>query len=138
MKIWENTCTEKCTGKSHSATCRSRKRRMKDPCKYYHSNLKSRAKQRPKEFSITLEYFRQWCAEVDFVIGVDSVDRKDNELGYIEGNLNKIPLIDNIRKYWDWDRKRKGLDPLTDEEVNVKVETLTEQGWKPINEDITF
>lgn len=134
----DNNCTSKCTEKSHSATCRSRKRRAADQIKYQWQNLKDRAKQRPKEFKITLEYFRMWCKDVNFVIGEDSVDRKDNNIGYIEGNLNKIPLLDNIRKYWDYDRKRKGMAPMTDKEVETKTELLTGEGWKPIEQDITF
>jgi hypothetical protein len=68
-------------------------------------NLKNRAKQRPKEFTITLEEFRQWCMDNDFFPGRgDSVDRKKNEHGYHIWNIQKLPLIDNIRKYYDHDR----------------------------------
>jgi len=99
------TCKNRTSNKGYCSTCRSRKCREKDLIKYAWLNLKNRAKQRPKEFTITLEEFREWCKDNDFIPGRgDSVDRIKNHLGYHIWNIQKIPLIENIRKYYDHDR----------------------------------
>lgn len=105
-------CTDKCITK-HSPTCRSRKRRAADPIKYVYQNLKDRAKQRPKEFTITLEEFRIWCYENDFVPGRgDSVDRIENAEGYHLYNIQKMSLLDNIKKYHNHDRWQSATEQL--------------------------
>jgi hypothetical protein len=107
-------CKNKSESKSFCSTCRSRKSRAADPIKYAYLNLKNRAKQRPKEFTIPLDEFRKWCKDNDFQPGRgDSVDRKENEHGYHIWNIQKLPLIDNIRKYYDYDRYKPVVD--TDE-----------------------
>lgn len=105
-------CKNKCSGTTCS-TCRSRKTRQKDPIRYVWLNLKNRAKQRPKEFTITLEEFRKWCIENDFVPGQgDSVDRIKNEHGYHIWNIQKMKLIDNIHKYHHHNRWQQSTEPL--------------------------
>jgi hypothetical protein len=108
MSLKNKNCqTAGCKNKTqfiHCSTCRSRKCREKDPVRYIWLNLKNRAKQRPKEFTITLEEFKVWCQENNFPEKGQSVDRKKNEHGYHIWNIQKLPLIDNIRKYHDHDK----------------------------------
>lgn len=98
------TCKNKTEFKGYCSTCRSRRTREKDHIRYVWLNLKNRAKQRPKDFTITLDEFREWCKENNFPEEGQSVDRKKNEHGYHIWNIEKMPLIDNIRKYYDHDR----------------------------------
>jgi hypothetical protein len=105
MQYRTDHCTEKCKDNAHSATCRSRKRRDLDPIKYIWQNLKDRAKQRPKDFTITLPEFRAWCMKNDFQPGMgDSIDRIHNEAGYHIWNIQKMSLRDNIKKYHEIDK----------------------------------
>jgi hypothetical protein len=98
------------------ATCRSRKRRLADPVKYSYYNKKSRAKQRKSKrfpdgipFTLTLEQFREFCYEVDYVPGQGrhrlshDVDRIKEEEGYHIWNIQKLRKDKNIKKYLQYD-----------------------------------
>lgn len=104
-------CSRKRSGKS--GYCSTHKRRL-DKLRYpeyilYHW-LKQNARKRGVEFSITLEYFKRWCAEEGFIDKKNSadkrywsVDRKENSKGYVEGNLQAMPTTENAQKAWDED-----------------------------------
>jgi len=109
-------CKNKTEYKGHCSTCRSKKSREKDPIAYHFHNMRNRAKQRPKDFSLTLEQFRKWAREEDFVPGRDSVDRRENEHGYHLWNIQKMPLIENIRKYHHHDKHK--YKPVVEGEEN--------------------
>lgn len=63
-------------------------------------------------FTITLEYFRQFCVETQILMerGRSAtsmhVDRIIEELGYTPGNLRALSNTDNIQKEW---ARRKGI-----------------------------
>jgi len=110
-KAHREGCKNFTAHKGFCSTCRSKKTRAADPIKYIYLNLKNRAKQRPKEFTITLEEFRKWCIDNNFVPGQGwSVDRKKNEHGYHIWNIQKMLLIHNIHKYYDHDRHQPPMD----------------------------
>lgn len=113
-------CNNQIKARTHCATCRSKKTRAKDPIKYIWSNLKSRAKQRPKEFTLDLEEFRAWCIKENFRIGIDTVDREKNEHGYHIWNIQKLLLIENIKKYHHHDKHKK-------------PEPIPESDYKPVD-----
>jgi hypothetical protein len=101
--------------------CHKRKCRAADPVKSFYTTLYWNAQRRKKEFTITLEYFRQWVIDENFIVGsgrgpeADTVDRKENHLGYIPGNLQKLSKSVNSSK------KDRDLDE-----------------WKGINIDVEF
>lgn len=74
-------------------TCTNLKR---DIFKRTYQVLKMNAKRRGKEFGITFEYFKEMCLNTGYTEGKGvlkdslTIDRKKNELGYIEGNLRVI------------------------------------------------
>lgn len=104
-------CTNEVKKGGKCSTCRSRETRQRDPIRYIWLNLKNRAKQRPKEFTITLEEFRQWVIDNEFVPGQGwSIDRKNNEHGYHIWNIQKMLLIDNINKYHKYDKHYKPVE----------------------------
>lgn len=79
--------------------------RESNPVYYVYQNLRSSAKRRGKIFTISFEYFKNWCEEVGFMNhkrglfkNRSSVDRIDNNLGYIEGNLKMLSVSQNSRK----------------------------------------
>ena len=97
-------------------TCRSRNVRKANPIRAAYENLRQSVKRRGHEFTITFEYFTQFCREYDYIRGKGktakslSVDRIDNTKGYIPGNLRAIPLGENSRKgtkilHYDWETK---------------------------------
>ena len=103
-------------GRKHCSTCRCRKSREKNPLAYAYHNLKSSARKRNKPFTITIEYFAQFCTEYNYLAGKGrsktclSVDCIINELGYVPGNLRTLPMGENSAKgtkvlEYDWETK---------------------------------
>jgi len=89
--------------------CAQRRWREADPVRASFHNLKAHARERGKVFTITLEYFRAFCIRTDYITGkgrsADSyhVDRIDEALGYIEGNLQVLTNTANVVKYLNYD-----------------------------------
>jgi len=96
-------------------TCTSRRYRAKYPLKYVFDTLKTNAKRRGKEFTITLNYFSEIVSQKEGYLehkgrenGALQVDRIDNELGYIEGNIRIITAEENRAAYYEF-MKQKSL-----------------------------
>ena len=109
------------------STCRCRKSRLADPVRYSYYNIKNRAKQRKKPFTITLEYFRKWCKKVNYIgmkgrgKGSYDCDCKINNLGYVPGNIQPLEKIKNIKKYFYYDYRTKQV-------MIQRAEPVTEDG----------
>lgn len=104
-------CSKERTGRKCYCSTHARKRdRIKYPETTYYQRLKSGAVKRGIRFLITLEEFKEWCLEVDFIGAKNSakrrywsVDRKKPELGYVKGNLQLMPTVENCKKAWEED-----------------------------------
>lgn len=97
-----------------------------------YNTLKYNAKRRGKQFDISFEYFMKFCIETNYISGKGktkesySIDRIDNNLGYIEGNLQILTLGDNTRKrvntlHYDWEQKQAYVTnnkPISSQEDN--------------------
>lgn len=81
-----------------------RLRRWKDPVAYAYSVTKCNARRRGKDFDISLEDWRTFCAATGYVeakgrkASAASIDRIDNSRGYTLDNIRVISLSDNSRK----------------------------------------
>lgn len=113
--------------------CRKMLSRKRDPVAYSYRNLMDRAKQRKIPFTISLEYFREFCYETDYIKGKGrnaksyTVDRKINELGYIEGNLQILTLQANATKgykqlNYDWRTGEAWVYSVQGTKINIDVE----------------
>ena len=114
VKCSEKGCRNKVSGKYRICPkCQSRKWREKHPVEAAYITLKANAKRRGKPCTITLEDFKAFCYETDYIAGKGrslnslTIDCKINELGYVPGNIRPLPLIDNARKgkkvlEYDW------------------------------------
>ena len=114
MKCSTSYCRNNARPKGKTChACRSKLYRAKNPVAAAYHLLKSNAKRRGKVFSISLDYFKQFCREFDYIRGKGktktsyTVECKINELGYVEGNLQVLPLVENARKgvkrlEYDW------------------------------------
>lgn len=95
------------------SSCASRVYRQNHPVRYAYNTLKTNAKRRGKEFTITFEYFQQFCYETNYIAGKGrskisySVDRIDESKGYVPGNLQVLSLSENIKKYLKYDFQNK-------------------------------
>lgn len=96
--------------------CRCKKSRLSDPIRYAYQNLKNTAKQRGKDFSLTLEEFKTFCIKVNYVgfaRGRSSksftIDRINNNEGYHIYNIQSLPKGENIKKYFEYDYRTKQI-----------------------------
>lgn len=86
------------------SSCRSRAYRKKFPIKYAFTTLKSNAKRRGIEFSLTIEYFTLFCTKTNYIRGKGktsesySIDRIDINKGYVEDNIQILTLRENTQK----------------------------------------
>lgn len=93
--------------------CRIKQYKAKHPIKYAYQSLRVNAKHRGKVFTISFEYFKEFCIKTKILLGrgrnADSyhIDRIKEELGYVEGNLQVLTNTENLRKYreYDWHTK---------------------------------
>lgn len=117
-------CTTKyCKNKARKGrkicnTCKSRKHRQANPVRASYNALKANAKRRGKVFTLTFEYFAQFCRETEYIAGKGrtassyTIDRKINELGYTNDNIQVLTLEENARKgkgrkhlVYDWEHE---------------------------------
>lgn len=132
--------TKKCKSLCKKPYCKSKKGRCKAYCHKHHAEnqklnnpigytfniLRCNAVRRGKEFAITLDYFKQWCAETGYMEtkGITkekmTIDRDNQELGYVPGNLRIMKNDDNRKKYVEYFQNKK------QEEGDIVVGNLDE------------
>lgn len=93
--------------------CAKRKYRENNKMRAAYQNLKDHAKSRGKEFDITFTDFETFCVEVEYLKGKGRsstslhIDRIDETLGYVRGNLQVLTNAENTKKYlqYAWETK---------------------------------
>jgi hypothetical protein len=86
------------------ARCKIRAWNERHPLARAFHNLRSHAKERGKDFSLTFEQFRSFALNTDYMSrkGKSSIsfqiDRKDDSKGYCASNIQCISLRENMRK----------------------------------------
>ncbi len=101
----EKFCTNKKAGKN--TLCHKhikRKWREKNIMLSAYGNLKTNAKKRKKEFTITFQDFKEFCIETEYLMGKGrsktsyTIDRIRDEEGYVKGNLRVLTNSNNVKK----------------------------------------
>lgn len=128
----EKYCRNKCGNKNpRCGKCDRRNRKLKNPLRSAYDVLKSNAKRRGKVFTITFEYFKKFAIRVDYIAkkGVTKyayhIDRKNEELGYIPGNLQLLTNEKNVKKYLTYCKNERGVP------VNFRTETRRKREPEP-------
>jgi hypothetical protein len=104
VKCATRFCRNKTYGRKYCSTCRSKKSRTEHPELYCFVNLRNNAKRRGIEFKITFDQFKQFAYETKYLAGKGrqrdslTIDRIDNSIGYVPGNLQAMTKSDNSRK----------------------------------------
>lgn len=84
--------------------CQKRHYRARHRMRDSWQHLKDNSKRRGIYFDLTFDEFTQFCYEYDYLSGVGrstksfTVDRIIEELGYTAGNIQALPMGDNVRK----------------------------------------
>jgi hypothetical protein len=99
-----NTLHRKRCHSPYCSKCRSRRWADKFPLHYAFKNLRVRARQRGKEFTLTREQYIEFAVKTDYakLKGKTSlslsIDRRDNSKGYTLENIQCLTLSENTRK----------------------------------------
>jgi hypothetical protein len=103
MKCQTEGCQNETKHRKLCAKCAKRKYREKYPLKYWYDTLKTNAKRRGKEFTLTIEQFSDFCKKTGYnekkgkTANSLSVDRIKPWLGYSADNIRAITLSDNTK-----------------------------------------
>lgn len=95
-------------------SCAVKSYKEKNPVRYAYAVMKGNAKRRGKAFSISFEYFREFVINNSYMAGKGitktglHIDRKIEDLGYIEGNLQVLTNTENIKKYLSFQYDKTG------------------------------
>lgn len=111
--IMQNICVARgCMKSSPQGTrfCFKHKRewqKINNPLRYWFDVLRQNAKRRSKNFELTIDDFKDFCNETDYIAlkgrknaGNYTIDRRNDKLGYIKGNIYILTLGQNSRKRW--------------------------------------
>ena len=85
--------------------CTTRKFRKNHPIKAAYDILKHNAKRRGKEFDLTLEQYKAFVIQTNYIKGKGKeaaslhIDRKDEEKGYTIDNIQILTNSQNVKKY---------------------------------------
>lgn len=100
-------CRRLVTEAAHSpwcSRCKSRRFKKEHLLKYLFNILRSHAKERGKEFSLTFPEYEAFCLKTDYhkLKGKTSlslsIDRKDNNGPYAAWNIRTLTLCENTRR----------------------------------------
>lgn len=124
--------------KSHSRFCSKHyhvDQKERRPYRYWYDVLKDHARRRNKVFTLTLEEFIVFCNETGYLDkkGIKKysygIDRINDELGYVSGNLQLLTNQANARKQHQDKKLREQYsttwdEPLIDVSDIVKVKNI--------------
>ena len=128
----EAGCRKKPDRGNYCFRCLTRRARAKDPVKAAYWILKANAKRRGKVFTLTLDEWREFCVETEYIAGKGrtsksaSVDRKIEALGYTRENIQKLPLGENVKKYLNYCYQTKTAMVTTSVTNTEKIEWFDE------------
>lgn len=86
-------------------SCAQNVKRLNNPLRYSYHVLKNNAKRRGKKFTLTFERFTELAKEIDYMNKKGTraksmtIDRKREEEGYTDENVQGLTLKENIYKY---------------------------------------
>ena len=86
-------------------SCNYKQKKKSNPIRIAYTSLKGHAKERCKEFNLTIEQFKVFCIESNYLNcrGIAKfsyhIDRIEETKGYEVGNLQLLTNIQNVRKY---------------------------------------
>ena len=107
-------------------SCRYLHEKQNDPIGVAYRRLKSHAKKRGKQFSLTKFQFAEFCIKSEYSVkkGLykDSlhIDRIDENKGYHYDNIQVLTNTQNVKKYCKWvERNRDGVNIFT---TQIRVE----------------
>lgn len=113
-------CSPNSGSKKECNKCRYARRIKDDPIRMSYWTLKGNATRRGKEFKLTLEEFKKFCIETNYINkkGISKnayhIDRINEDKGYTIDNIQLLTNSENVTKYKKWvDNDRDGTPIFT-------------------------
>ena len=111
---------------NYCASCIINRFKNRHPEKYAYFILKNNAKRRGKIFEISFEYFLKFCKKHQYIArkGITKfglhIDRINESIGYIEGNLQVLTNTENVKKFiqYNFDKNGKPTDFVIKKQIN--------------------
>lgn len=106
-------------GRTICGKCRSRKYRANNQMMASYMTLRDNAKRRRKVFTITFDYFREFCYKTEYIQGKGrtkgcfTIDRIREDLGYVPGNIQKLEIGANKKKHLLYEYQTKHATVVT-------------------------
>jgi len=122
IKVDSGLCKIRYCRKSHlkkQVFCSKHKHeRFKEvnPIAYHYNFTKSNAKRRKRPFTLTMEYFKQWCIDNNYIElkgrykDSMTIDCDKEELGYADGNIQIMSNSSNLKKRWVKWRQQQDIE----------------------------
>lgn len=117
-------------GRKTCSSCVGKKTREKHPLKYAYTALRTNAKRRGKEFTLTFEEFKEFVIKTDYMAkkGIYKtsfhIDREKEHLGYTKNNIQALTNSENVKKYleyyWNEEEKKMHYTTVTHKSNNKK------------------
>lgn len=91
-------------GRKKCQKCRDREWKQLNPLAHSYNRLKSNAKRRGKPFALSKGYWKQFCAETNYLelrgLGAEdmTVDCNDDYVGYVDGGITMKTRSVNSRE----------------------------------------
>jgi hypothetical protein len=109
-------------------THRSQKTRLANPVKYAFYCRRNTAKQRGIFWDLTIDQFREFCHESEYMdkkgktIGSFDIDRiiEGKTPGYTKSNIQLLEKVENIRKYKKYDAETKKAVLVVEQIINAE------------------
>src|ERR1700751_371869 len=118
MSCTTTGCKRKTYGKDKKCRkCRYEIEKL-NPIGLSYRRLKYHAKERGKEFTLTLGDFTEFCHKCEYIAGKGvtkysyHVDRIDETKGYTHDNIQCLQNTENVKKFlkWNYDQKCRPCD----------------------------
>lgn len=114
MKCKTKNCRNVKSSGNYCHCCIKKRYKERNPERYAYSVMKNNARRRGKQFSISFEYFKQFCHKHEYIArkGILKtglhIDRINENSGYIEGNLQVLTNTENVKKYMSYQHDKNG------------------------------
>jgi len=107
--------------------CNYIQKKKSNPIRIAYTSLKYHAKERGKEFSLTIDQFKEFCVKSNYLNckGIEKnsyhIDRIDESKGYEIGNIQLLTNTENVRKYIKFVEVNRQGKRIFTTETNLKL-----------------
>jgi len=113
--------------KKTCCSCNYKQKKKSNPIRIAYTSLKNHAKERGKDFSLTLNQFKEFCVKSNYLNckGIEKfsyhIDRIDERKGYEIGNIQLLTNTENVIKYIKFIEVNQQGNKIFTTETNLRL-----------------